>query len=128
MQSFFPKLTLVAEVDDPEAFGKGLDTLMIAINNELESQATGNRGGGTQGRRRIGKGGRRGPRAPDVRAKGGERTKPRRILTPRFNPIPGQDKSFVLHDSERFQAAIRSVEFSPDDSARGKVRWLFGFL
>jgi hypothetical protein len=39
MQSFFPKLTLVAEVANPEAFGKGLDTAMIAINNELKAQA-----------------------------------------------------------------------------------------
>ena len=39
MQSLFPKLTLVAEVKNPEAFGKALDTVMIAINNELKAQA-----------------------------------------------------------------------------------------
>ncbi len=39
MQSYLPKLTLVAEIDDPVAFGKGLDTMIIAINNELEAQA-----------------------------------------------------------------------------------------
>jgi hypothetical protein len=39
IQTYFPKLTLVAEVDNPEAFGKGLDTAMIAINNELKAQA-----------------------------------------------------------------------------------------
>ena len=39
MQSFLSKLTLVAEVDDRVAFGKGLDTMIIAINNELEAQA-----------------------------------------------------------------------------------------
>ena len=36
MQSLFPKLTLVAEVKNPEAFSKALDTVMIAINNELK--------------------------------------------------------------------------------------------
>jgi hypothetical protein len=39
MQSYFPKLTLVAEVTNPEAFGKGLDTVMIAVNAELKAQA-----------------------------------------------------------------------------------------
>ena len=80
MQSFFPKLTLVAEVDDPEAFGKGLDTVMIAINNELEAQATGDRGGGTQGGRDRSKTAGA-DRAPGGRhgEEGGERTKQRRI-------------------------------------------------
>ena len=40
MQTYLPKLTLVAEIDDPVAFGKGLDTMIIAINNELEARAS----------------------------------------------------------------------------------------
>ena len=39
MQSYLPKLTVVAQVDDPVAFGKALDTVVIAINGELEAQA-----------------------------------------------------------------------------------------
>ena len=39
MQSLFPKLTLVAEVKNPEAFSKALDTVVIAINTELKAQA-----------------------------------------------------------------------------------------
>ena len=80
MQSFFPKLTLVAEVDDPEAFGKGLDTLMIAINNELEAQAMETRRPKT---RRPNS--RRPPagtaRQAGGRQRGGDRTKRRRILS-----------------------------------------------
>ncbi len=39
MQSAFPKLTIVAEVKNPETFGKGLDALMVAINGKLKEQA-----------------------------------------------------------------------------------------
>ena len=39
MQSTFPKLTIVSEVKNPEAFGKGLDALMVAINGKLKEQA-----------------------------------------------------------------------------------------
>ena len=39
LHSLFPKLTMVAEVKNPEAFGKALDALIIAINSELKAQA-----------------------------------------------------------------------------------------
>ncbi len=39
LPSLFPKLTMVAEVKNPEAFGKALDALIIAINSELKAQA-----------------------------------------------------------------------------------------
>lgn len=39
LQSSFPKLTLVAEVNHPKAFGKGLEAAIIAINGELKAQA-----------------------------------------------------------------------------------------
>ena len=88
LQSLFPKLTLVAEVNNPEAFGKGLDAVIIAINGELKAQAmekareeqaaaekgTGGAAGGNQGGRRMAPGG------------GGDRTKRRRSL--RDTPAP----------------------------------------
>jgi hypothetical protein len=39
LQSALPKPTLVAEVNDPKAFGKALDTVMIAVNKELKAMA-----------------------------------------------------------------------------------------
>ena len=39
MQSAFPKLTVVAEVNNPAAFSKGLDAVIVALNNELKGQA-----------------------------------------------------------------------------------------
>ncbi len=119
MQSFFPKLTLVAEVDDPEAFGKGLDTLMIAINNELEAQA---REIDVEERRAADQGKTAGAnRAPGGRTqRGGERTKPRRILAPRFNPIPGQAKSFVLMTPSDSKLRFGPSSFRPTIVVEGK--------
>ena len=39
LPSLFPKLTMVAEVKNPVAFGKSLDAVIIALNNELKAQA-----------------------------------------------------------------------------------------
>ncbi len=39
MQSSFPKLTIVAEVKNPEAFSKALDGLFVAINTKLKEMA-----------------------------------------------------------------------------------------
>jgi hypothetical protein len=120
MQSFFPKLTLVAEVDNPEAFGKGLDTAMIAINSELKAQAIEKAaehaaadkaspadGGGAGAMRGARPGGGRAGRggAPEG---GGERTKRGRAKTPSYphfqatiSPVKDQNsgslvKTFVL--------------------------------
>ena len=38
LQTHFPKLTLAAEVSDPETLGKSLDTVMVAVNKELKAQ------------------------------------------------------------------------------------------
>ena len=119
MQSFFPKLTLVAEVDDPVAFGKGLDTLMIAINNELESQAReieAEERRAAESEKTAGAG--RGPAGRST--KGAERTKPRRILTPRFNPIPGQEKSFVLMTPSDSKLRFGPSSFRPTILLDGK--------
>jgi hypothetical protein len=39
LQSSFPKLTLVAQVNHPDVFGNALDAAIIAINSELKAQA-----------------------------------------------------------------------------------------
>jgi hypothetical protein len=101
LQAVFPKLTLVAEVKQPAAFGNAIDAAMIAINDELKSQAIEvaaaqrkeeeKKDGGTAGR---GAGGRSGAV--------GDRTKRRRslqdTLAPRFDPRPtsGGMKIFVM--------------------------------
>jgi len=39
LQGALPKPTLVAELRDPVAFGKALDSIMLAVNKELKAQA-----------------------------------------------------------------------------------------
>jgi hypothetical protein len=39
LQGAFPKPTLMAELRDPIAFGKALDSIMITVNKELKAQA-----------------------------------------------------------------------------------------
>jgi hypothetical protein len=39
LQGALPKLTLVAELRDPVAFGKALDSIMLTVNKELKAQA-----------------------------------------------------------------------------------------
>jgi hypothetical protein len=104
LQSKFPTLTLVAEVKEPEKFGKALDAVIVALNKELKAQAiekaveerkeadtkdqpSSGRGGGA----RLGGGG------------GGNQTKTRRAPlsqtpAPRFTAtaIAGKAKLFVL--------------------------------
>ena len=90
MQSFFPKLTLVAEVDNPEAFGKGLDTVMIAINSELEGPGDRKRGRGRSGDREGGAR-RRGPHGGRPRRGSGDRTKRRRQRA-ELSPLSSHDQ------------------------------------
>jgi hypothetical protein len=96
MQTLFPKLTLVAEVKNPEAFGKALDTVVIAINHEIKAQAIQKAAEDKAAADAAEPGGT--ARTPGGRgAGGGDATKRRREPSyPRFNPIPGQTKSFVL--------------------------------
>jgi hypothetical protein len=96
--SLLPKFTLVAEVKDPVAFSKALDAVIIAINNELKTQAKektlqeeaqGDRGAGSGG------GARPGGRNPGG---GGDRTKRRRveeIPAPFFRVAPAEAKSLA---------------------------------
>jgi len=96
MQSLFPKLTLVAEVKDPEAFGKALDPAIIAINNELKAQAM-EQAAHDRAATEAGAPGEA-ARTPTGRPAGtGDRTKRRRAISyPKFTSVPGQLKSFVL--------------------------------
>jgi hypothetical protein len=104
MQSNLPNLTLVAEVKNPEAFGKALDAVVVAINKELKAQAiekaleerkeADSKNEGAPGRGGAGRFGA---------AAGGDRTKTRRpslqqTPTPRFTATPtaGKAKVFVL--------------------------------
>jgi hypothetical protein len=97
LQSTFPKLTLVAEVKNPEAFSKALDAIVVALNKELKAQAmekaleerkedTAKGGGANRGGGRFGGG-------------GGDRTKTRRPLqqtpAPRFEMTPTAGKAKV---------------------------------
>jgi hypothetical protein len=120
IQSFFPKLTLVAEVDNPEAFGKGLDTLMIAINNELESQVRqieAEERRAAEQQKAAGGDRAAGGRSPRG---GGDRTKQRRILAPRFTAIPGQAKSFVLVTPSDSKLRFGPSSFRPTILLEGK--------
>ena len=98
MQSLFPKLTLVAEVKNPAAFGKALDT--VVVRDQCGAQ------GAERSKKRRPT--RRRPTRPRPAARavsqaaerpgaGGERTKRRRETSyPKFTMIAGDAKSFVL--------------------------------
>ena len=120
MQSYLPKLTLVAEVDDRVAFGKGLDTMIIAINNELEAQAKEKEEEEerkTPDAEKTAAGERgRGKRAGG----GGERSKSHRVLAPRFTPIPGATKSFVLMTPSDSKLRFGPSSFRPTIWLEGK--------
>jgi len=105
LQSSFPKLTLVAQVNRPDAFGKALEAAIIAINGELKAQAIEK---ATEERdieqKKKADGGGAGGRNLGGRAAGGtDRAKSRRSLqqtpAPRFMLAPTTDDSrlFTLH-------------------------------
>ena len=103
LPSLFPKLTMVAEVKNPEAFGKALDALIIAINSELKAQAIEK---ATHEREaegdQAGAGGaaRAGGRNQGTRpGAGGDRTKRRALKdtpAPHFLVTPGKVNSYQL--------------------------------
>jgi hypothetical protein len=98
--SHLPKITLVAEINDPVKFGRALEGAIIALNNELKVQAiekakeeqAAQPGQGAAGGANPGPGGRQGPV--------GQRPSRRRSLegaaAPRFEPIPGQSGAYML--------------------------------
>jgi hypothetical protein len=105
LQSHFPKLTVVAQVNHPEAFGKALEAAVIAINHELKAQAIEK---ATEERDAADKktadapGAARNAGARAGGGAGGDRTKPRRSLqqtpAPRFmlSPSTGDSRTFTL--------------------------------
>jgi len=129
--SLFPKLTLVAEVKDPVAFGKALDSVIIAINNELKAQAKekaiqeeaqGDQGAGGGGAARPG--GRNQGARPGA---GGERTKRRRIEdtpAPHFQFTPAEANSlansFVLLTPTNSPLRFGPPSFRPTIHLEGK--------
>ncbi len=124
LQSAFPKLTLAAEVKNPEAFSKGLDAVIVALNNELKAQAiekaleerkeaekkdapaTG-RGGGRMG------------------AGGGDRNKPRRSIqstpAPRFlmTATAGKAKVYILDTPSGSPLQLGPKSFRPTIELEG---------
>ena len=119
LQSVFPKLTLVAELNNPEAFDKGLAAVIIAINGELKALAT-EKAREEQVAAEAGDGNRRPPAA------GGDRTKrrrsPRETPSPRFNLslTPGKGKSFVLTTSKESPLQFGPSSFRPTIQLEGK--------
>ncbi len=117
LEAAFPKLTLVAEVKKPDAFGKALDAAMIAINNELkaqaiekarEKQAAGDQGKGAGGGRMAGPGG-------TTRRAVAQRD-PGAVVHAHSVDRSGQDVR--ADDSHRFADSIRPIELSSHDPAR----------
>ena len=127
MQSMFPKLTLVAEVSNPEAFSKGLDVAINAINGEMKVQAMEKVVEEQRAASRNGEGGaagrNRGARRP---APSFDRTKRRRSLhdtpAPRFTltPAPGKVKSFVLMTHNDSPIRYGPSSFRPTIQLDGK--------
>jgi hypothetical protein len=103
LQSSFPKLTFVAQVNHPEAFRKALEATIIAVNGELKAQAiekaTEDRDAEEKKKAEGGTGARM---APGRGAGFGERGKARRSLSqtpaPRFMlaPTTGDSRTFTL--------------------------------
>jgi len=123
LQSVFPKLTLVAEVNKPEAFNKGLDAAMIAINSELKAQAmekardeaAAEGEGGAAGRNQ-------GFRRPAAAGGTDRRRSVRDTPSPRFNLTltSGKGKSFVLTTSKESPLQFGPSTFRPTIQLDGK--------
>ena len=103
LQGALPKPTLVAELRDPVAFGKALDSIMLTVNKELKAQAmekaaedgaADEAGQGPAGQAPVGGGldeAREAPRgrAAGRRAGGASKTRPR----PSFASCPARSRS-----------------------------------
>jgi hypothetical protein len=122
LQSVFPKFTAVAEVNKPEAFSKGLDALIIAINAGLRAEAiekaheeqTTKDEGGADRRNAF----NRGPLAND----GSDRRRSLRDTpAPRFNLTPGsRGKLFVLTTPKDSPLQFGPSSFRPTIQLEGK--------
>ena len=126
LQSVFPKLTLVAEVNNPEAFDKGLAAVIIAINGELKAQAmekareeqvAAEKGtGGPSAATRAD--GRPGAVAIEPSAAAPLRDTPVAAVHPQLTP--GKGKSFVLTTSKESPLQFGPSSFRPTIQLEGK--------
>ncbi|GAC1469135.1 MAG: hypothetical protein NVSMB9_12590 [Isosphaeraceae bacterium] len=110
-----PRLTLITEVDDPAAFNKTLDNVMVYLNRQLKEQASAAdkaKQDSTQGKDgKEGPGGAGGSDAGNdsgPNGRGGRRTN---VAAPEFKLMPGKDKVYVLNvprgGSSLFPAGFR---------------------
>jgi len=114
-----PKPTMVAELRDPVAFGRCLDSLMIAINQELKAmaieeatlQAAAQRteAGGLSGR---------GP-APGPAGGQPRRRSPRETPAPEFRLMPGSAKTYMLAIPPESPIKIGPAGFRPTVRVEG---------
>jgi hypothetical protein len=124
LQSVLPKLTLVAEVDNPENFGKALNAVVVAANHSLKAQAhelaeeeraaAGDQPEG--GARAQAPGGREG--AMGARSK--RRRSPEETPAPQFTPVLGQENSFVLTTPRDSALKLGPSHFRPTIQLDGK--------
>ena len=119
VQSFLPKLTLVAEVNNPESFGKALNAVIIAINSQLKSQA---HELAEEERAAAGEQPEAGPGAcPEGAGKrSGRRRSPEETPAPRFTPVPGHENAFVLTTPRDSALKLGPVHFRPTIQLEGK--------
>ncbi len=121
LQSYFPKVTFVAEMKNPEAVGKAIDSLMIAVNGELKAQAMekareekeaseANKPGGGGGRGAGGGG-------------GGTRKRSASTTSPHFVVAPSTDmksKKYVLQTPSSSPLKLGPSGFRPTILLEGK--------
>ncbi len=109
LQGALPKPTLVAELQDPVAFGKALDSIMLTVNKELKAQAmeraaedekAGEAGKAPGQGQAPGRGFSRGPGGPgSMTAPGGRPARKRSLKdtpAPEFRLMPGDVKIYML--------------------------------
>ncbi len=117
MQSQFPKLTIVAEVKNPEAFSKALDGVIVALNGELKIQAIDKANEERKEAEKKDAGGAgRGPGGRAAGGGGGDRTKSRRsVQPPRFllTPTAGKAKVYILTTPSGSPLHLGPTSFRP---------------
>jgi hypothetical protein len=130
IQSQIPKLTIVAELKDPEAFSRALDVAVIAVNNELKNQAAAIAEEEEKQKEANTPGGPGGPPgAPGGRSRdadsgrGRSRDRDKETPYPRFSPIPERSpsaKTYMLTTPSGSAFKVGSATFHPTVRMSGK--------
>jgi hypothetical protein len=124
MQSVLPKLTLVAEVDNPESVGKALDAVVVAANLALKARAHELADEERAAAAREPEGGARPPGPGGARAGGagarGKRRRPEDTPAPQFMPVLGHDNAFVLTTPRDSALKLGPSHFRPTIQLEGK--------